>query len=212
MTEQDAERVRKAALDGIPVIRQRLKDRLIPKASDHIVAPIEKWSDDETELLMVDVTYTKEEFIKLVTDTAGRRFLKVLPFYSAISMMIALMMGITVNFGVGSITFLIIIGVLFGLNVIRVKSRAEISYLNMPINGTKIRIRFTEMGVFIRSGVNSEAVRLVWEAITRAVERPDCVEFYTNSILLRIPKRCISDLYAFKRLVDNHITHAASTK
>ena len=39
------------------------------------------------------------------------------------------------------------------------------------------------------------------------MERPDRVDFYTHSLAVTLPKRCIEDLDALKRLVDDRMPH-----
>ena len=63
----------RAVLPGVPLQRQRLTGRMIPLADRPISAPEERGTEEqETEIFALDVDYTKEEFVKIVTDTALR--------------------------------------------------------------------------------------------------------------------------------------------
>ena len=57
------------------------------------------------------------------------------------------------------------------------------------------------------SAGKEKELRIPWKAISRAVERPDRVDFYTHSLAVTLPKRCIEDLDALKRLVDDRMPH-----
>ena len=59
-------------------------------------------------------------------------------------------------------------------------------------------------GIVMRSSMQEEALRLNWSMITRAVERPNCVEFHTESALFQVPKRCIEDMDTLRQIVDTY--------
>ena len=70
----------------------------------------------------------------------------------------------------------------------------------------RLSVDFTPSGLTLRGGAGeAKELRIPWKAVSRAVERPERVDFYTHSLALTIPKRCIEDLDAFKRLVDTRM-------
>lgn len=206
LTPENADGVRRAVLPGVPLQRQRLTGRMIPLADRPISAPEERGTEkQETEIFALDVDYTKEEFVKIVTDTALRSYLKVLPIYSGLALLAGLIFGLMNGLGVGIASFLLISGVLFALNVLTARGKAVRSYDVMPEGSEQIRVGFSEQGLTIRSARPGETLRFVWKAIDRAVERPDSVEFYTPTSFLRIPKRCIPQMEELRALVDAHV-------
>ena len=206
MTPAAAEGVRRAVLPGIPPARQKLLGRLIPQADAPIPPPVETAADaEETELFALEVDYTKEEFVRIVTDTALRAFLKLLPVYSGMSVLAGLMFGLMNGLPIGIASFLLLIGLLFALNVLTARGRAARSYALMPEGAKRVRVGFSDWGITVKSERPGESTRFVWQAVERAVERPESVEFYTATAFLRIPKRCIPQLEELKRLVDAHV-------
>ena len=70
MTREDAELVRRTVLPRIPPMRQRLLSKMVPQASQRMAPPpAEGESHLDEELMAFSVTYTPEEFLKLVGDT-----------------------------------------------------------------------------------------------------------------------------------------------
>ena len=206
MTPAAAEGIRRAVLPGIPAPRQKLAARLIPLAQAPL-SPPEQAAEEEEEIerLAVDVEYTKEEFVKIVTDTSRHAFTKMLPLYCGMSLLAGLMFGLMNGPVIGALSFLLIIGLLYALNIGPARGRASRSFAMMPEGANHLRISFSDQGLTVRSERPGESMRLVWKAVERAVEQPDCVEFYTATTFLRIPKRCIPALEELKTLVDAHV-------
>ena len=205
MTPEAAEGMRRAVLPGIPPARQKLLERMVPLADAPLAPPHEAAAQaEDTELLAVDVEYTKEEFVRIVTDTALRAFLKLLPVYSGMSLLAGLMFGLMNGPVVGIASFLLLIGLLFALNVLTARARAVRSYALMPDSAKRVRVSFTDKGITVKSERPGESMRFVWKAVERAVERQDSVEFYTATSFLRIPKRCIPQMEELRTLVDSH--------
>lgn len=212
LTKEDAEAIQKEILSHIASSQQKRYAQIIPMAAGHIEKSAERAEKtEETEQFHVDVQYTQDEFVKLATDTAGLGFMRALPVYSALSVLASLVLSFLYNFGVGLIAFILIIGVLFFLNVFTTREKAKTTYEQMPEDGAKIGISFTEKGITVKSSVSHETIGMIWGSITRAVERQECVEFYTKTTFLRIPKHCISDFELLRKIVDSHV-HSASAK
>lgn len=210
LTKENADAVRKAVMTGLPATRQKLVDRMVPLAKTPIAPPSsEKGREPEAEQMHVDVTYTQDEFIKLATDTAEMGFMKALPLYSGLSTMTGLLFGLLYNFGVGIFVFILTVGGIFAVNILGVRAKANRSYQQMTESGTRIGISFTVKGITVRSPTTRESIGMIWESITRAVERREYIEFYTRTAFLRIPKHCIENIGLLKEIVDSHI-HTAS--
>lgn len=205
MTPAAAEGMRRAVLPGIPMPRQKLLDRMEPLAEVPLPPPHEAVEPEETELFAVDVEYTKEEFVKIVTDTALRAFMKMLPVYSGMSVLAGLMFGLMNGLPFGIASFLLMIGLFFALNVLMARGKAVRNYTLMPDSGKRLRVSFSDRGLTVKSERPGESMRFVWKAVERAVERPESVEFYTATSFLRIPKRCIPQFDQLKALVDAHV-------
>lgn len=205
MTGADADMVRRVVLPGIPIVRQRLLDRMVPRASHRMSPP--DFSEERTapeELVVISLEYQPAEFTKMMSDSALRAYVRMLPLYSGLALLSAIMFGLLSGLGVGILVFLGILGVLLLLNMMSARSRAAMALQRMPYDGMKLRLSLTEQGIVLRAA-NGEDTRFGWNAIRRAVERPDCVEFYTTNSFIRVPKRCIEDMEQLRRVVDAHI-------
>ena len=59
-------------------------------------------------------------------------------------------------------------------------------------------------------GKQARRIRVPWERITRAVERPKVVEFFVDkNRVVVIPKRCIKELEQLREIVDAHMKKQA---
>ena len=67
-----------------------------------------------------------------------------------------------------------------------------------------LQLTLTDEGLVLRSR-DGEERRLPWKAVRRAVARPDCVEFIAKELFIRIPKRCIPDMEALRKIADKHL-------
>ena len=206
MTREDAELVRRTVLPRIPPMRQRLLSKMVPQASQRMAPPpAEGESHLDEELMAFSVTYTPEEFLKLVGDTTTRSFLRMLPVFSALSLFSGVMFGLLSGIGVGVGAFLLILGVLFLLNVVLPRSRAKRSLETMQQDAMTIRLSLTERGLVGSSVRPGEETRIAWVSLQHAVDKEDCVEFYNNRLFIRVPKRCIPDMDELRRIVDTHM-------
>ena len=67
-------------------------------------------------------------------------------------------------------------------------------------------VELTENSIAIHGRQSGDkSLRIPWSRITRAVERPEVVEFYVERKLLTIPKRCIPDMEELRTFVDSHM-------
>lgn len=206
LTASDADALRRVVLPGIPPARQRLLDRLVPRAQERMASPEPAEREEQAEaLITVSFTYTREEFLKMVTDSSLRVFCKFLPVYGIIAAFSALMFGLLGGIAVGLLSFLLLVGMMLLLNVGGNRVRAARSYDRMPQEGKTLRVVFSEEGIVASSPGPGEEIRMAWGGVTRAVERPGDVEFYSGNACLRIPKRCVPDMEELRRLADAHV-------
>ncbi|MDD2418303.1 MAG: hypothetical protein PHR18_02300 [Oscillospiraceae bacterium] len=206
LTPEFCEGLRQAALSAIPIARQKVQSRIVPSATQPILPPEmtqvgQEWEQEEE--LSVEIDYKREEVVKIATDTAMRSFLKMLPVYSVISMLVAMYFGFQYGFITGIILYLVINAAFIGFRLLTPRVGAGRAFDNMQESAT-IMVKLKRPGIIINSRKNPRGVRLAWSSLTRAVERPDSVDFISHSTLLRIPKRCIKDFKELKDFVDSH--------
>jgi hypothetical protein len=207
LTPSDAEAVRSVIFGAVPVTRQKIESRFIPAAERHISQPesnsIEQDFDDQNAII-VNVNYTREEFVKMANDSALRNYLKMLPLYSVMSLITSISIGFLYNFGAGIAVYIIFNAGLIGLNLFNSRTRSGRIYDSMPQNASQINAYFTQSGINIKSQGRSGTVMIKWNSITRAVDRPESFDFYSNSLFIRIPKRCVSDINELKEFINNN--------
>ncbi|NLN81597.1 MAG: YcxB family protein, partial [Clostridiales bacterium] len=202
---EDAEALRRTVLTAIPQTRQKIEAPLIPTAAGHISRPDdepdnEEWRDENS--ISVEINYSRDEFVKIAADTALRGLLKLLPLYSFMSLMAALMFGLLYDFGFGIAVYVAVNAGLFLFRIFGARTRAGRAYDNMT--STRINVLLADKGIEVNSSEKSDRIKLEWKDVQRAVERPNDVEFFSESIFLRIPKRCIEDFDALRAFVDSH--------
>ena len=209
LTPEDTEAVRCAALSGIPMARQRIQSHVVPAAAGPLNPPEQETAGSEweaEEAISVEIRYSREEFVKIAADTALRTFVKMLPVYSVVSMLAALMFGFLYHFLFGIFVYLFISGGLFAFQVLAPRSRAGRAYDNMNQGDILLKVLLKEAGIEILSRSNPVGVKLAWPVVNRAVERKDSVEFFSESAAITIPKRCIPDFDELRAFVDRHYT------
>jgi len=214
LTMEDAEAVRQAVFGAVPVTRQKIVGRFQPLAQVHISPPeneAEGLQVHSENVISVDVNYTKEEFMKMSTDSAFRNYLKFLPFYSILSLISSLMIALLVDFVVGIFCYIVFNAGLIAFNLLSAKSRSARMYEALP--RSQFTACFAEEGIVLKSPEGETIVKLGWDSILRAIERQDCLDFYSKALFIRIPKRCVDDLDSLKGFVDRHYTkYKKSTK
>ena len=204
LTAEDADCLRRTALAGIPPTRHLFIGRLVPGTALRQPIHEEKGIADE-ERMTVRVVYTTQEFMKLVRDTGMRSFIKLLPLYSAVALMSAVVFGLMAGPGASVIAFASVIAALFLFILLSNNARARTILARATPEMMTIEYHFTDLGLTARSPKSQQNVRFGWAAVRRAVERTDSVEFFTDTSFIRIPKRCIPDMNALRGLVDAHV-------
>ena len=151
--------------------------------------------------------YTEKEFIRLMTASSVDGFIKNLPnlgfFAFLLAMSFELWMGLP-----GVPVFLLVVLGMFLAGYFTSRARAGQVIRMSGGEALRLSVDFTPSGLTLRGSAGKEKeLRIRWKAISRAVERPDRVDFYTHSLAVTLPKRCIEDLDALKRLVDDRMPH-----
>ena len=204
LTAEDADCLRRTALAGIPPARHVFVGRLAPGAVQRKPFHEEGEIADE-ELMTVRVIYTRQEFMKLVRDTGMRSFIKLLPLYSAVALMSAVVFGLMAGPGASVLAFAAVIALLLLFILLSNNARARAILARATPEMMTIEYHFTDLGLTARSPKSQQNVRFGWATVRRAVERADSGEFFVDTSFIRIPKRCIPDMDALRSLVDAHV-------
>ncbi len=205
LTAADAALVRQAALANVPGLRQRLYGRLVPGAAVRLPVPdLSPDRGEETEM-SVRVEYTDKEFIRLTTSTSVEGFLQNLPNLGFFAFLLAITCELWIGIPGVLVFVLLVLGIFLG-GYFAARARAGRVIQMSGGQALRLSVDFTPSGLTLRGGAGeAKELRIPWKAVSRAVERPERVDFYTHSLALTIPKRCIEDLDAFKRLVDTRM-------
>lgn len=198
MTPETAAMVR-AAADRLPSPNRRFIARLQPGCQ-----PVEEPAPVETVILWEQtVRYTPEEYAALAKSRLVSQFWRRLPHLTGLSLMLAVLF----SWGEETIlpavlTFLTVMGiqVLFGL--ILPYRRIPRQPVDLPASLTTVEVTFTDRGVKLRSG--EQFASLPWSAVEHVYDRGDYAELLYQNQSLRIPKRLITDLDAFDRLLKQY--------
>ncbi|MGN0171358.1 MAG: hypothetical protein ACI39E_01080 [Acutalibacteraceae bacterium] len=204
LTEEDAAVLRRCVFADTAKLQRRVIKRMTPKASVHI-APQEP-SATQSALLTLDFSYLQEELEKLASDTGLRNYIYSLPTITVLSVLmgaLTAMLTEDILFG-GLIAVAMLLLYLFLMTRIS-RSRVRRS-LGISPHMARLIVSFTDRGITtLRGGTQGARSLLVWESISRAVERKTCVEFFSGRSFLRIPKRCIPDMQELRGIVDAHM-------
>lgn len=195
--------VRRAVFIGIPPVRQRIEDRIVPAKEPRILSQsgssTDNWDTDSG--ICINVNYKKDEFVKTALDTALSAFMKMLPAYSAFALITGLTIGFLYNFAAGLVVYLIVNVVNFLLQVPGARSKAKVIYDKA---NTDLSVCFTEHGIIVKTRTDTSEIRLKWTDVTRAVAGNDSFKFYSRYAVLSIPTRCVEDKNALRSFVDSH--------
>ncbi len=207
MTAQAAKAVRETVFANGSRVQRRVIKRMEAKAT----VPIARrpMAEVPRTLYTVDVTYEPSELAQLHADIAWKHYVRNLPNILSVSLLFAAMFAlIEENL---PIFFLVACGIplLFLLfTTLSGRMTAKRASQQQP---TRMRLELTDRGVQAMFSPSEQMTAARWHSITRAVERPTCVEFYYgDDHLLRVPKRCIDDMNELRRLVDTY--HAPKHK
>ncbi|MCI8554492.1 MAG: YcxB family protein [Clostridiales bacterium] len=215
LTSEDADQLRRLLTAAIPPLRQRLIRPFEPKAERRLPPPVPveiavDWKEEA--LFRMTVEYTDEEFKRITFDVAFQGFVRMLPLYSGLSLLLSLLFAFSSSAVWWGIAWFVLQMLLFfTFHVLLPLRRVSRVLKGDPERKMKLWLFFSEEGILARApeempaAASAGASRIAWTAVNRALERPDCVEFYAGNRFLRIPKRCIPNLEQLRELVDRHV-------
>ena len=205
LTETDAQTIRELALQCVPSPHRVLKQRLKAKLTERLPLPsLDKSLPEEAEV-SVAVEYTEKEFKSLLVDSIFAAIPRSIPgkvlFAAGLSSLAidvspAAMAGVFLLAAVALIFWPLIT---VGRKVRRALDATDGSVLRVTAELTPSFLRL------VGAGEQGRTLQIPWDRITRAIEWPDRVELFTTKKLVSIPKRHISDIDAFRTVIDRHL-------
>ena len=201
LTVEDAEVTKQLAKAAIPAKKQYLLAEIEPKLETRV--PIGPLTREDGVMLSLSVEYTESELKSQLTDTAIRGFFA--KFSS--KMLTAVFFTVLFYFMTNTMPlpmFLSALLVLFLADIFFVRLRANRAITSSDGDVCRLTLSVTDRTLTVTGkGEKARRIRVPWERITRAVERPTEVEFYVEEArLVTIPKRCIPDMDEFRKAVD----------
>ncbi len=202
LTEADAALLRQYALSYVPGPRQRLYGRLIPGAAERLPLPDLSPVPEEEAEMSFRVEYTPKEFVRLMTASSVEGYMKNLPNLAFFAFLLALSFDLCLGIPAILVFLAVVVG-LFLIGYITSRSKANTVIRISGGEALRLSVDLTPSGLTLWGAAGREKeLRIPWNDISRAVERPDRVDFYTHSLAVTLPKRTIADLDELKRLVD----------
>ncbi len=206
VTEQEAQQTKQAMQNRVAPGNYYLVSPLRPAKEHTASAAPAKWADNAESLMTITMDITASEFKAELTDTVIREFFNK---FSG-KMLTAVTFTIIFYFVWNTLPlpmFLLALLLLFvgDIMLIRFRARRSIALSNGDV--CRLTVDFTEQYIgMVRKAKDSHRLKIPWNRITRAVERPRQVEFYVDrSRMLTIPKRCIENMDQLRGLVDAHM-------
>ncbi|MBR2406092.1 MAG: YcxB family protein [Clostridia bacterium] len=205
LTAEDAAFTKKVAGEAIPPVRRYTIAPIVPQLAERLYAPVV--AQPEEPSLVVAVEYTASELKAQLTDTVIRGFFNKFPN----KMLTAVLLTIVLYFGMEIPPlplFLAALVLLFLVEIVGVQLRIRRAIAASDGDICRLKVNFTEQALqLVGRGEAARKLRVPWERITRAVERPREVEFFVDSArVVTIPKRCISNMEELRSFVDTHVT------
>ena len=199
LTEENAAMIRKEVFRE----ENRLQRRVIARMVAGATAPIAPRAmlEEPTVLFETAFTYTAEELSDIITSGAGRSYIQKLPSLAVTAMMLGAVMVLFIEsvwvFAV-TVPAVFLISLLFSsLSAASAAKRVD------TMQASRICVTITDRGIDHETAGRTAAVK--WQGVKRAVEADTYVEFTMNGgLLLRIPKRAIEDMDAFRAIVDRY--------
>ncbi len=205
VTPSLAAAIRKAVFSNRSRVRRVVVHRMQPLAAEPI-AHRDPAPKAET-LLAVRVRYEDEEIQKMLVDTGWKQYVQSLPIVVTLGVLLGTIMALMEeNLPAFFVWSLGTVLVMFLLSTLSTRAKAKRAALLSE--AAAVTVEFNDDGVVLvqhaHEGVAENRILTRWNSVTRAVERPDCVDITSEGRLIRIPKRCILDLDEFRDMVDAH--------
>ena len=205
VTEEDAEVVRQTVRARVPETLQRLYGKMVSQTPVRLDMPENGTEAVEDAMLMrFCVNYTPEEFLTTVTHSAQQAFMRMMPLYVGVSLVVALALGLSGGPLVMAGLFLLTLLILFTINVWGPHLRTKLRLPAMSADALTVWLILSERGVTLESPARNTQF-YPWLAISKVIEKPDWYEFQMHAAALEIPSRCVTETAAFKDIVNAHI-------
>ena len=204
LTVEDAELTRQAALAAVAPSRCYLFGRVEAQLVTRLPLPEEGVPAPEDPLLQIAVEYTPRELKAQMTETATHAYAQKLPQKTLTAVFVTVLAYF--GFEIAPLpTFLLCSVLLFLFSVVGARLRVGRMLAASGGSAGSNRIEFTDTVIKIK-GKSGDPLTIPWDCVTRAVEAPREVEFYVSGEkALVIPKRCVEDMPALRRVVDEHL-------
>ena len=200
LTEEAAELIRQTVFQKIPPSRRLLLERLVPATTIETINPL----PEEQVFLNIPLEYTEKEVVSMTIDSVLIQFGRTLPNKCLLSTMaaaVAYFMFYLPPLPVFLLTLLVFLSV----SLFSAWHKAHRAASQTETEGRSMRLEITNRGIRL-FGRDAKPLMLPWTSITRAVEGPQTVEFYSEKDRqLMIPKRCIDEMDILRRLVDTQL-------
>lgn len=204
LTEEDADLLRSLAFEHIPPANRRLFGKLVPTAVEHGPLPSLIPAMDELRYAMT-VEYTLKEHQNLLHEGVMD-----LLSQTALSQLLIAAVGSLIFYTIYPIAgaVFLLFWLVFTLTRLLVLPQMRLKRAVKATNGAELRyaVKLTREGLYVKKQYDdARPLRYPWYCMTRVVETPETVEFYTTKKVLTIPKRCIPDWDEFQQVVDERM-------
>lgn len=177
---EDAAAVREAALAAVPPTARVQYAQMVSKTTVRLAMPPEdepdKASDDP--LMLLPVTYTADEFLRVVTHSALSVFFARLPLCAGVSFIAALALAFSLGPFVMSLVFLGMIAVFFLIHVVVPRVRTQLRLPAFSGDALVVRLLLSEKGVRV-TGTGRHTLFYPWLAVKRVTHTRDSGSFFT---------------------------------
>ena len=206
VVEEDAAAVREYALRQIPAVRQRRYARMVSKTTTRLELPpnTEPQSESDETLMVVPVSYTPDEFLRVITRSALNVYLGRLPLCAGVSLIAALALGFSRGPFVMSLIFLSGLAILFIIHVVIPRVRTRLQLPALSADALVMRLVLTEKGVRI-NGNGRSTLFYPWLAVTRVSHQGQWIVFHFNQAVIEVPERCVPDLDALEDILQTFL-------
>lgn len=206
LTTEDAQAIRQAAHAGIAATRRCVVQAVVPLAEYKQPLPPLTPAPAEEALCTVDFEYTAGELRGEFAEGAMRRFVAAFPQRLLSAVFFTVMISFVATVPLLPLCALCLIG-LFVWEVAVAWIRATRAVRITEGEVCRGRLELTDRYVTVHGKTEAaRRLKIPWEHITRAVERPHVVEFTMGEgATFLLPKRCIPDMDTLRGVVDAHL-------
>ncbi len=206
LTKEDAEIARGVALQEIPPANRRLLQRIQPQLTERLPAPSQELPTPKEAEVTMAVAYTKREMVGIFVDAAFEGLPRTLPTKILIAAAVAALVYDQSSYAMVGVFLLAAVALLvFPLLLAPFRVGRGVKATDGKV--LQLTVWLSPDGVRLEGeGEHGRRLTVPWSHITRAVELPGRVEFYArHKKFISIPKRCIADMEALRRVVDTHL-------